>query len=114
MKVQRGSTDADPSFVVGDTDYTIQRYTETQMYSGALFDTGGGESLEEFHNRGQILHYVWPRDGTDASTRCTINSQFANGTDVTNMQVLLFDHSRQVARIRIQNGSVTGVELEDA
>ena len=104
--------DADPRFEAG-TDYTVQRYAETQIYSGAYFDTGGAEEIEEWHGRGAFYYFAWPRDSTDRSTRVTIHSQFA-GADVTNMRCLLFDHSKQVARIRVQEGRVTDVQLEDA
>ena len=105
--------DADPSFVSG-TDYTTQRYAETQIYSGAYFDTGGAESISEWHERGAYYYFSWPRDGTDRSTRVNVHQGFANGTDVTNMRCLLFDHSKQVARIRVQDGRVVDVQLEDA
>jgi len=105
--------DADPSFVAG-TDYTTQRYTETQMYSGAYFDTGGAEDIEEYHKRGAYYYFSWPRDGTDRSTRVNIHQGFNAGADVTNMRVLLFDHSKQVARIRVQDGRVVSIDLEDA
>lgn len=104
--------DADPSFVAG-TDYTVQRYAETNIYSGAYFDTGGAQPLQEFHDMGQYLYFSWPRDGTDRSTRVNVHSQF-NAADVTNMRVLLFDHSKQVARIKVQDGRVVDVQLEDA
>lgn len=113
--------DADPDFVPqtganGDEgiDYTIQRYNETQIYSGAYFDTGGAETIEEFHERGAYYYFSWPRDGTDRSTRVNVHSQFATGTDVNNMRMLLFDHSKQIARIRVQDGRVVDVQLEDA
>lgn len=106
------SPDADPSFVAGN-DYTIQRYAESQINSGAFFDSGGGESIEDFHARGAYYYFRWPRDGTDRSTRVTVNQGFG-GADVVNMRVLLFDHSKQVARVRIQNGSVSDVQLEDS
>ena len=105
--------DADPSFSAGK-DYTTVRYTESMMYNGALFDTGGAETIEDFHSRGQYLYFSWPKDGTDRSTRVNVNQQFAAGTQVANMRLLLFDHSKQVARIRIQDGRVVDVQLEDA
>jgi hypothetical protein len=105
--------DADPSFVAG-TDYTTQRYAETQIYSGAYFDTGGAENIEEYHERGAYYYFSWPRDGTDRSTRVNVHQGFANGTDVTNMRCLLFDHSKQVARIKVQDGRVVDIQLEDA
>ena len=105
--------DADPDFKSG-TDYTTQRYAETQIYSGAYFDTGGAETIEEYHERGAYYYFSWPRDGTDRSTRVNVHQGFAGGTDVTNMRCLLFDHSKQVARIRVQNGHVVDVQMEDA
>lgn len=105
--------DADPQFVAG-LDYTTQRYTATQLYSGAYYDTGGCETLQEFHERGPYYHFNIPRDATDNSTRVTCHQGFQAGTDVTNMRVLLFDHSSQVCRVTIRDGRVTSVELEDA
>lgn len=106
------SPDADPSFVAG-TDYTVQRYVESQIYSGGYFDTGGVETIEEWHDRGAYYYFAWPRDGVDRSTRCTVHQQF-NGADVANMRCLLFDHSKQVARVKVQDGRVVDVQLEDA
>ena len=40
------SPDADPEFE-GGKDYTTQRYVESQIYSGAFYDSGGSESLDE-------------------------------------------------------------------
>ncbi len=105
--------DADPEFVAG-TDYTTQRYSATQLYSGAYYDTGGCETLQEFHERGAYYHFSIPRDSTDNSTRVTCHQGFQAGTDVSNMRVLLFDHSSQVCRVTIQDGRVINVELEDA
>jgi hypothetical protein len=105
--------DADPSFVAG-TDYTTQRYAESQIYSGAYFDTGGAETIEDYHNRGAYYYFSWPRDGTDRSTRVNVHQGFDNTADISNMRCLLFDHSKQVARIRVQDGRVVDVQLEDA
>ena len=52
-------------------------------------------------------------DGTDRSTRVNVHQQF-DGADVLNMRCLLFDHSKQIARIRVQDGRVVDVQLEDA
>ena len=104
--------DADPEFDA-TKDYTTQRYVESQLYSGAYYDAGGCESIKEYHNRGSYYYFSWPRDGTDRSTRVAVQQSF-NAGDTANMKVLLFDHSKQVARVRIQDGRVVDVQVEDA
>ena len=105
--------DADPQFNA-NIDRTTQRYMETMLYNGAVFDTGGAETIEEFHARGSYYYFAIPRDGTDRSTRVAIHSGFRTGADVANMRVLLFAHSKQVARVRVADGRVVDVALEDA
>ena len=103
--------DADPNFN-STVDYTTQRYIESQIYSGGFYDSDGGESIKEYHARGSYYYFSWPRDGTDRSTRVNVHRQFDAAADVTNMRVLLFDHSKQVARIRVQDGRVISVDVE--
>ncbi len=106
--------DADPKYIVGDAiDYTTQRFAETSIYSGAMFDSGGGESLSDWHSRGAYYYFSWPRDGTDRSTRVNVHQGFETGTQVANMRVLLFSHNKQVARVQVSDGRVVSVDLED-
>ena len=107
--------DADPEFKSG-VDRTTQRYLETQLSSGGYHDSGGAESLYEWQKRGSVYHWIWPRDGTDRSTRVTVHNEFSGdgGADTANMRLLLFSHSKQVARIAVEQGNVTSVEVEDA
>jgi hypothetical protein len=107
------SPDADPSFVAG-TDYTVQRYAETMLASGAYYDTGGAETIDEYHQRGAYYYFPFQRDGSDRSTRVTVNNGFDAGTDFTNLRCLLFDHSKQVCRVKVSQGRVTDVQLEEA
>jgi hypothetical protein len=113
--------DANPEFVaqsgagaVGGTDYTTQGYVRTQMNSGSYFDTGGSESLKDWQDRGAYYYYTISRDGTDRSTRLNVHSGFQPTTDVSSVRLLMFDHSKQVAKVRIQSGRVVDVQLEDA
>ena len=112
--------DASPEFVpqtganpLEGIDYLTQRYSETQIYSGGYFDGGGAETIQEWKDRGAYYYFSWPRDGTDRSTRVNVHQQF-NSASTENMRCLLFDHSKQVARIRIQDGRVVDVQVEDA
>ena len=108
--------DADPDFSPSK-DYTVNRYLDTQLYSGNYFDSGGCETLSQFHTRGQYLYFSWPRDGTDRSTRVIVNQQFLGdgGTaNVANMRLLLFAHSKQIARVSVVDGRVVDVQVSDA
>ena len=99
------SPDAEPT-LNSRLDYAVQQYMDTQLYSGSVFDNGGSESLKEFRDRGAYYHFAIPKDGTDRSTSVSVNQQFT-GANVTNMMVLLFSHSRKVARIQIKDGNIT-------
>jgi hypothetical protein len=119
--ISKPSPDADPDYEAqtqnGDgiaTDYTVQRYAETQIGSGCMFDSGGCETIHEFHQRGSYYYFPWPKDGSSRATRVAVHQGFKSSTDVSNMRMLLFDHSKQVARISIQDSRVTSVELQDA
>jgi hypothetical protein len=108
--------DADPDFTP-TKDWTVNRYLDTQIYSGAYFDSGGAETISQWHNRGAYYYFSIPRDGTDRSTRVIVNQQFGGdggSANVTNMRLLLFAHSKQIARIRVVDGRVVDVQLEDA
>lgn len=97
-----------------NTDFTVQRYLDTQLMTGAYFDSGSCESLEDYQSRGAYTHIVCPRDGSDRSTRVTVNHEFdLTNPETENMKCLLFDHSKQVCAITIQNSRVVNVELED-
>jgi hypothetical protein len=107
------SPDADPQFDV-NIDRTTQRYADSMLYSGAIFDSGGCETIEEFHRRGSYYHFAIPRDGSDRSTQVVVNQQFEGNTNIDNMRVLLFSHYKKVARVSVSDGRVVDVTTEDA
>jgi hypothetical protein len=106
--------DADPSFDV-NIDRTTERYLQNTLYSGGYYDAGGVETIEEWGRlRGAYYYFETPRDGTDRSTRLTVHTGFAVGTDVTNCRLLMFDHSKQICSVRVQDGRTVDVQLQDA
>ena len=107
------SPDADPTFDT-NVDKTTQRYADTMLYNGGIFDAGGCESIEEYHDRGSYYYFAIPRDGSDRSTQVAVHQQFKTGTNIDNMRALLFSHSKQVARVSVSDGRVVSVALEDA
>jgi hypothetical protein len=92
-------------------DYTTQGYIDSLIDSGALSDTGGSETLQEWHLAGPYYNMLFYRERTDMSTRVTVNSGFSG--DVTNMRVLLFDNSSQVIQVKIQNSAIVSVSVAD-
>ena len=87
-------------------DHLTQLYMNTQLQCGGYMDSGGAESFKDWVDRGCYYHFLTPTDGTSVDTRVVLNQQFANGTDVTNMQALLFDHSRAAIQVQIKDGRV--------
>jgi hypothetical protein len=83
------------------------------MYSGGYFDSSV-ETISQWHERGAYYTIAFPKDGTDRSTRVTVNAGFSATTDFANMRMLLFAHSKQIARVRVVDGRVIDVQLEDA
>jgi hypothetical protein len=121
--MQRPSPDADPSFNSG-VDRTVQRYVDTMIENGAYYDSGGAESIQEYHERGSYYYFSWAKDGTDRSTRVAVHAGFDAAQfvvsdpnpalNVNNANCLLFAHSKQVGKITVQDGMVTDVAVEDA
>ena len=104
--------DADPNFDA-TKDYTTQRYLESQIMSGCYFDTGGCESIQEYHERGAYYHFKTPQDKGTRATRVIVNQGFIGDNDDTkNMRVLLFSHHKSVLQVSIANGQVRNVSVE--
>ena len=105
--------DADPATGTRK-DFTTQRYVESMIHSNGYHDTGGAETIEEWNERGQFHHVQVAKDGADRSTKVVVNSQFdSTHADVDNMRLLLFSHSKQVARVQIVDGRVVDVIVQD-
>ena len=112
--VSKPQIDAD--MVYDDTkrvDQTTERYIQSLLNSGSYHDNGGSETIEEFHNRGSYYLFNWNKDGNDRSTRVSVHTGFNSGTVLTNARLLLFSIYSQVAKIVINNGSVSQVDIED-
>jgi hypothetical protein len=113
---QYPSPDADPRFSrveSAPTQQLTERYMQTLMNTGAYFsDTP--ESFDEFVTRGPFFYFQTPRDGSDASRQVTVaaNLNVSSATDLSQARMLLFDHAKQLAKVTIQNGVVTNVQLE--
>ena len=114
------SPDADPAAsassadgLTGGVQYLTQRYADSLLNAGLYSAEGGAESLDDYLARGLYLHFRTDRDATDRSSVVRVHQQFTMDSALTNLNVLLFDHYRKVARVTIQDGRVVNVEVED-
>lgn len=91
--------------------YLTQRWLESCMATGQYWAPGGPEPFAEWLTKGPI--YVFPtlRDPTDRSTNLVVNAQFSSTPPAANCFV--FTMSRKVATIRIANGAVQEVDVQD-
>lgn len=106
--------DASPEFDA-NTDRTVQRYLETQLYARNASNEGSPESLQDFHDRGSYYHFMIARDGRDMSTQALVNSSFrGNNNDVVaQCNAVLFQHYKQALFVDIKDGRVYDVRLQD-
>ena len=105
--------DSDPTFTA-TVDRTTQRYVDSIIGTGSYHDSSASESIQAFHNRGSYHYFPWAKDSNDRSTRVSVNTGFIEaGTDLSNTRLLLFSISKQVAKVTIENGSVTNVDVQD-
>lgn len=88
-------------------NYLQQRYLDTQLYSGKMWDQGGAEAFASWLKRGPMYHMSWLRDQSDRSTHVQLNIQFENLE--ANANVFLCAHFSRVCEITTQNGFVVSV-----
>jgi hypothetical protein len=100
----------------GTTNFMTQLYTSNAISTGGFYDMGGSETLEAFKNEFGIYSYMSvPKDGTDRSTRLEVfTNHSGNALDVKMMKLMVFYHYRRVAAIKIENGRVTTVTVQDS
>jgi len=112
--------DMDPTYAMFPTssstagefkNYNTQRYLETQIATGALWMPGGCEPIQKWWDKGVIDVFPTLRDPVDRSTNVVVNAYFSAAPP--NATCLLFSMCRKVATIRVANGSVQEVDVQD-
>jgi hypothetical protein len=118
----------------------MQRYLESMLNTSQLYKAGGCETFEEWLNRGVFYNWVWPRDGSDLSTRFHVFVSFnieekdeaglntvvelagltAGGgycpkiRGANNLiRILVFDMVPRAYMLSIRNGAVVGAETSN-
>lgn len=108
--VNKPNPDSLPEFT-SSKDYTTKVYYDSIVYSDKLLSQGGCETLKEFQDRGLYYHFDWDKQKDDISTSVKVYNKFENETDISNMQVMLFDHYKQKLIVTIKNSQVSNVQV---
>jgi len=99
-------------------DYLTQLYTNTLINNGKYLSLEAVESQKDFLNRGMYITFLTPKDGSDRSTKVTINASFENVAAVNaalvNARLCVCDTYREVCRIVIKDGRCIDVQVEQA
>lgn len=112
--------DAQPVFIIkgnapgsnpNGVSYLTQRWLESVMATGQYWAPGGPEPFKEWLTKGPLYIFPTLRDPTDRSTNLVVNCQFQNSPPAVNCFV--FTMSRKVATIRVANGAVQEVDVQD-
>ncbi len=93
-----------------NTDRMVEQYIRSNLYTGAYFDSSS-ESLAEWRARGFYVHFPWPKTGSDRESRVYISTQFSALTSQPHL--LLFNHYKKVCILKIQNGQLTEVLVNE-
>ena len=90
-------------------DNTTQVYLSSMLANGGFYTDSGTESIQEFRDAGMYLSYQIPKDGNDRSTDLIVRTEFEGGTDVSQMNVLMFQHFRMFCEVKIRGGQIISV-----
>ncbi len=111
---QQPSPDADPVYDPDNgVDNIAREYVDTLLATGAIYDSGGAETIQEWSARGRYYTKVFDRDRDARDTRVTLSMGFNVPFTNNEAEVLLFDHYRSVAVVTVENGAVTNIVLEE-
>jgi len=102
-----------------DKNNLVQLYANTIINNGKYLSNEGVESQTDFLNRGLYITFLVPRDGSDRSTKLTVNEEFlgtaANiAANLPNARLCVCDQYREICRVVIKDGRIIDVQLEQA
>jgi hypothetical protein len=102
----------------GRSDFLNQLYTNTLINNGKYLSNEGVETQAEFLNKGMYITFLCPKDGSDRSTKLTVNAGFEATATVVgalpHARLCVCDSYREVARIVIKDGRCIDVQVEQA
>jgi hypothetical protein len=95
----------------GTINHMTNAYYQSQLYNGSEYDPAASVGFDDWLKRGPYFLYRWSKDGLDTSTSCDVNVQYSAMADGN---LLVFDIHRKIAVIKVENGRVVDVHVEDA
>lgn len=90
-------------------NYLKQRYTDTQLYSGKFWDSGGSEGFGDWLKRGPLMHYSFVRDQDDRSTHVQLSATYTGGLEA-GANLFVVSHYTRAIQISTTNGFISSVE----
>ena len=89
--------------VILGRDYFTQRYFENLLYSDREGDIVGVETFREWRDRGYYIHWQCDKAAGNNASRVIVRHQFAEGTDTSQMNLVLFAHYKFVVEITLND-----------
>jgi hypothetical protein len=83
--------------------------------NGGFYTDSGTENIQDFRNAGMYLSYNVPKDGNDRSTDLVFRTAFDTTvpTDVTQMNLLMFQTYRNFCAVKVRGGQVISVNPQN-
>ena len=112
----------DADIAVGSSqDFINNQYIRNQLYTNQYFKNAGGESIEEWKERGIYFYHPFIRSAGNKESRAYIITQFNSSTEsnaitkmsetgLNNLQSFLFEFYRAFALVKMKNGFVYSVQ----
>lgn len=87
-----------------------EQYKQTMEQVRSIISPGACESFDDWRERGQYYHLVFPRSAEDRATQVSAYLRF--NTQVSNGNLLLFSHAKKVATLSIRDSRIERVSVD--
>jgi len=104
-----GSVFANTVTATGGVNQNIQRFLQTQQYSGKITSEGGTETHPHYLERGSIFHFDFSKDKNDTSSYVNVQIGFTEPNIGASQNLFIVAHYSRQAEIMYENGFITQV-----
>jgi len=100
-------------------EFLCNQYIRNQMYTNQYFKQSGGESMQDWKERGIYFYHPFVRSAGNREVRAYVQTQFNDSDDtqdqlsetgLNNMQLFLFEFYRAFALVKMRNGFVYNIQ----